>query len=158
MIDPKTGSSLKGTGAGLVYIEINTNGKFNMYGDFVVVTGSYNYKFGGIIDRTFSVKPGGSIVWDGAPLDATLNMEAVYSLNANPAPLLDNSGYSRRIPTDVVIRLTDQLERPTIDLNIEFPGTSSTVKSELEYRLQDPTIEERNAFFLLAQGTFVSEG
>ena len=158
VVDPKTGSSLKGTGAGLVYIEINTNGKFNMWGDFVVVTGEYNYKFGGIIDRAFNVKPGGSIVWDGSPLEATLDMEAVYSLNANPAPLLDNAGYSRRIPTDVVIRLTDQLERPTIDLNIEFPGTSSTVKSELEYRLQDPTIEERNAFFLLAQGTFVSEG
>ncbi|WP_367177051.1 translocation/assembly module TamB domain-containing protein [uncultured Eudoraea sp.] len=158
VVDPQTGSSLKGTGAGLVYIEINTNGKFNMFGDFVVVTGEYNYKFGGIIDRTFSVKPGGSIVWDGSPLEATLDMEAVYSLNANPAPLLDNAGYSRRIPTDVIIRLTDQLERPTIDLDIEFPGTSSTVKSELEYRLQDPTIEERNAFFLLAQGTFVSEG
>ena len=158
VLDPQTGSSLKGTGAGLVYIEINTNGKFNMFGDFVVVTGEYNYKFGGIIDRTFNVKPGGSIVWDGSPLEATLDMEAVYSLNANPAPLLDNAGYSRRIPTDVIIRLTDQLERPTIDLGIEFPGTSSTVKSELEYRLQDPTIEERNAFFLLAQGTFVSEG
>ncbi|UCD60712.1 MAG: translocation/assembly module TamB [Flavobacteriaceae bacterium] len=158
VVDPETGSSLKGTGAGLIYIEINTNGKFNMFGDFVVVTGEYNYKFGGIIDRTFKVKPGGSIVWDGSPLEATLDMEAVYSLNANPAPLLDNAGYSRRIPTDVVIRLTDQLERPTIDLGIEFPGTSSTVKSELEYRLQDPTIEERNAFFLLAQGTFVSEG
>lgn len=157
VIDQKTGSSLKGTGAGLVFMEINTNGKFNMFGDFVVVTGAFNYKFGGIIDRTFSVKPGGSLVWDGEPLEAVLNMEAVYSLNANPAPLLDNAGYSRRIPTDVTIRLTEQLDRPNIDLSIEFPGTSSTVKSELEYRLQDPTIEERNAIFLLAQGTFVSE-
>lgn len=157
VIDQKTGSSLKGTGAGLVFMEINTNGKFNMFGDFVVVTGQFNYKFGGIIDKTFKVKPGGSVVWDGEPLEAILNMEAVYSLNANPAPLLDNAGYSRRIPTDVVIRLTEQLDRPNIDLSIEFPGTSSTVKSELEYRLQDPTIEERNAIFLLAQGNFVSE-
>ncbi len=31
------------------------------------------------------------------------------------------------------------------------------MKSELEYKLQDPTVEERNAFFLLAQGTFVDE-
>lgn len=157
VVDQKSGSSLKGTGAGLVFIEINTNGKFNMFGDFVVVTGLYRYRLGGIIDKTFSVKPGGTIVWDGDPLSAQLNMEAVYSLNANPAPLLDNAGYSRRIPTDVVVKLTDELERPTIDFNIEFPGTSSTVQSELEYRLQDPTVEERNAFFLLAQGTFVDE-
>jgi len=158
VIDPKTGSSLKGTGEGILLIEINTNGKFNMFGDFVVVTGEYRYRFGGVIDKTFDVKPGGSIVWEGEPLAAQLNMEAVYSLNANPAPLLDNSGYQRRIPTDVIVQLTDELERPSIDFNIEFPGTSSVIKSELDYKLQDPTVEERNAFFLLAQGTFVDEG
>ncbi len=158
VVDQKTGSSLRGTGEGILLIEINTNGKFNMFGDFVVVTGTYNYRFGGVIDKSFSVKPGGSIVWDGTPLAAQLNMEAVYSLNANPAPLLDNSGVTRRIPTNVVVQLTGELERPTIDFNIEFPGTSSIVQSELEYKLQDPTVEERNAFFLLAQGTFVDEG
>lgn len=157
VVDPKTGSSLKGTGEGILLIEINTNGKFNMWGDFVVVTGKYNYKFGGVIDKSFTVQPGGSVVWDGDPLSARLNMEAVYSLNANPAPLLDNAGYSRRIPTEVIVRLTGELEQPTIDFGIEFPGTSSIVKSELQYRLQDPTVEEQNAFFLLAQGTFVNE-
>ncbi|MEA1787406.1 translocation/assembly module TamB domain-containing protein [Arenibacter sp. GZD96] len=157
VLDPKTGSALKGTGEGILLIRINTNDRFEMYGEFVTVTGDFNYKFGGVIDKKFKVKPGGTILWEGDPLGAQLNMEAAYSLNANPAPLLDNPGYTRRIPTEVVIRLTDQLERPTINFNIEFPGTSSIVKSELEYRLQDPTVEERNAFFLLAQGTFVNE-
>ncbi|MDB4047484.1 translocation/assembly module TamB domain-containing protein, partial [Flavobacteriaceae bacterium] len=31
------------------------------------------------------------------------------------------------------------------------------VKSELQYALQDPTVQDRNAFFLLAQGTFVND-
>ncbi|MBD0778809.1 translocation/assembly module TamB [Maribacter sp. ANRC-HE7] len=155
--DQKTGSSLKGTGEGLLLIRINTKDKFEMFGDFVVVTGEFNYKFGGVINKTFKVKPGGTIVWDRDPLSATLNMEAVYSLNANPAPLLDNAGYTRRIPTDVVIQLTDELQSPEIDFSIEFPGTSSIVKSELEYRLQDPQVEEKNAIFLLAQGTFVND-
>lgn len=157
VVDTKTGSSLKGTGAGILFIEINTTGKFNMYGDFVVVTGEFHYKFGGFIDKTFRVRPGGNITWEREPLAAQLNMEAVYSLNANPAPLLDNPGYTRRIPTDVVVRLTGELESPVIDWSIDFPGTNSIVKSELEYRLQDPTIAERNALFLLAQGSFVNE-
>lgn len=158
VVDPKTGSSLKGTGVGILFIEINTKGKFNMYGDFVVVTGEFHYKFGGVIDKTFKVKPDGRITWERDPLAARLDMEAVYSLNANPAPLLDNPGYTRRIPTDVVVRLTGELESPIIDWRIDFPGTNSIVKSELEYRLQDPTIAERNALFLLAQGSFVNEG
>ena len=154
--DTKTGSSLKGTGEGIVLIQINTNGKFEMYGDFVVVTGEFNYKFGGIIDKKFKVEPGGTINWDQKPLEALLDMEAVYSLNANPAPLLDDPRFTRRIPTDVIIRLTGELQSPNIDFGIDFPGTSSIVKSELQYRLQDPTVEEKNAIFLLAQGSFVN--
>ncbi|MEX0289842.1 MAG: translocation/assembly module TamB domain-containing protein, partial [Flavobacteriaceae bacterium] len=65
VVDQKTGSSLKGTGEGILLIEINTNGKFNMFGDFVVVTGEYNYKFGGVIDKRFTVRPGGTINWGG---------------------------------------------------------------------------------------------
>lgn len=154
--DTKTGSSLKGTGVGIILIQINTNGKFEMYGDFVVVTGEFNYKFGGIIDKKFKVEPGGTINWDQKPLEALLDMEAVYSLNANPAPLLDDPRFTRRIPTDVIIRLTGELQSPNIDFGIDFPGTSSIVKSELQYRLQDPTVEEKNAIFLLAQGSFVN--
>lgn len=158
VVDQKTGSSLKGRGEGPLLIEINTNGKFNMYGEFVVVEGEYHYKYGGVLDKTFKVRPGGRIIWEEDPLGAELQMEAVYSLNANPAPLLDNAGYVRRIPTDVVVRLGGELESPSIDFNIDFPGTNSIIKSELQYRLQDPTFEDRNAFFLLMQGTFVNEG
>lgn len=155
--DTKTGSALKGTGEGILLIQINTNGKFEMYGDFVVVTGQFRYKFGGIIDKTFMVEPGGTINWDQKPLEAQLDMEAVYSLTANPAPLLDNQGYTRRIPTDVIIKLTGQLQNPDIEFGIDFPSTNSIVQSELEYRLQDPTVAEKNAIFLLAQGNFVND-
>ncbi|RIV74425.1 translocation/assembly module TamB [Flagellimonas aequoris] len=156
VVDRASGSSLKGTGEGILLIEINTNGKFNMYGEFVAVTGEYNFKYGGVIDKKFKVRPGGTILWERDPLAAQLNLEAVYSLNANPAPLLDNAGYTGRIPTEVVVRLDGELERPNVNFDIDFPGTNSVVQSELQYRLQDPTVKERNAFFLLAQGTFVN--
>lgn len=155
--DIKTGSTLKGTGEGIILMRINTRGKFDMFGDFVVVTGEYNYKYGGLIDKKFQVKPGGTIVWDREPLAALLSMEAVYNLSANPGPLLENPGYSKGISTDVVIELTGELESPDIGFDIEFPGSNSIVQSELEYQLQDPTVKERNAIFLLAQGSFVGE-
>ncbi len=155
--DPETGSTLKGTGEGIVLMRINTRGKFEMFGTFAVVTGTYNYKFGNIINKTFDVKPGGTINWEQDPLAAQINMEAIYSLNASPAPLLQDPGYTRSIPTNVVIGLTGELESPDIAFNIEFPGTSSVIRSELEYTLQDPTVEERNALFLLAQGSFVND-
>ena len=159
VVDQNTGSSLKGTGEGILLIEINTNGKFNMYGEFVAVTGEYNFKYGGVIDKKFQVRPGGTILWERDPLQAQLDLEAVYRLNANPAPLLDDQAYqSRSIPTEVVVRLDGGLESPNIAFDIDFPGANSVRQAELEYRLQDPTVKERNAFFLLAQGTFSAEG
>ncbi|MEM6893908.1 MAG: translocation/assembly module TamB domain-containing protein [Bacteroidota bacterium] len=156
VVDKSSGSSLRGTGEGLLLIEINTNGKFNMYGEFVAVTGEYNFKYGGVIDKTFKVRPGGRILWERDPLAAQLDLEAIYGLTANPAPLLDNAGYTGRISTEVVVRLTGELENPQIEFDIDFPSTNSVVQSELEYRLQDPIVKERNAFFLMAQGTFVN--
>ncbi|MRH99136.1 translocation/assembly module TamB [Kriegella sp. EG-1] len=154
--DTQTGSSLKGTGEGPMLMRINTNGDFQMFGEYVVVTGEFNYKLGGVINKKFAVEPGGNIYWNGPPLGAEVNMKALYSLNANPAPLLD-SQYTRRIPTDVVILMRGELENMDIEFDIEFPSTNSIVKSELEYALQDPTIEEKNAIFLLAQGSFVND-
>ncbi len=155
--DPETGSILSGSGGGTVLMRINTRGKFEMFGEFAVAQGTYEYKFGNLINKTFDVKPAGTIVWEKDPLAARINMEAVYPLTASPSPLLQNTGYTPDIPVNVVIGLTGELESPDIDFNIEFPGTSSVLQSELEYALQDPTLEERNAIFLLAQGSFVSD-
>lgn len=138
VLDKKSGSTLKGSGEGILLMEINTKGKFNMWGDFVTYSGEYNFKYGGLIDKRFKVLPGGSISWEGDPLTASLsNMEAVYSLNANPALLLENPQYNKKIETEVVIHLEGQLMQPETVFDIRFPDTNPVVASELNYRLED---------------------
>ena len=55
VIDQETGSYLSGRGAGNLFMEINTNGKFNMWGDFITFDGIYNFKNLGVIDKKFNV-------------------------------------------------------------------------------------------------------
>jgi hypothetical protein len=157
VIDPETGSSLRGTGAGNLLLEINTKGKFNMYGDFTTWSGDYNFKYGGFIEKKFSVKPLGTINWSGDPLRADVNIEAIYTLSANPAPILENQNFTRRITTDVVIKLEDQLMQPTLGFDIQFPGTGAVLASELESQLDDPAKRELQAISLLSQGIFISQ-
>ena len=156
VIDQKTGSTLRGRGAGNLLVEINTNGKFNMYGDFITYEGTYNFIYGGLIEKRFKVLPGGTINWEGDPFAAQLNINAVYSTEANPAILLDNSTINRKIPVDVEINLTNQLLQPDVDFQIEFPKTSSVIKSELQYKLQDKDNRELQALSLVTSGTFVN--
>lgn len=160
VIDQETGSYLSGRGAGNLLMEINTKGKFNMWGDFITYDGIYNFKNLGVIDKKFNVKPGGTIVWEGDPLEAQMDLEAVYDVpgGANPALLLDNPNFNKNIPTEVLIRLQGNLLKPDDPIfEIGFPNTSGTVASEINYRLADPQRSQLQAISLLSQGIFINE-
>jgi hypothetical protein len=155
VIDKEAGSTIKGRGEGNLNFLINTNGTFNMWGDFSVFEGFYNFKYGGFVEKKFAVERGGSIVWEGEPLKAQINLKAVYQTTANPSVLLDNP-ISQRIPVEVEIQLTGLLEQPTPDFNLSFPNVTSTVKSELDYRLSSKDELEFQALTLLGTGGFSS--
>ena len=160
VIDQETGSYLSGRGGGNLFMEINTNGKFNMWGDFITFEGIYNFKNLGVIDKKFSLKPGGSIVWEGNPLEAQMDLEAVYNVpgGANPALLLDNPNFNKNIPTEVLIRLQGNLLKPEDPIfEIDFPNTSGAVASEINYQLADPQRSQLQAISLLSQGIFINE-
>jgi hypothetical protein len=160
VIDKESGSFLSGRGAGNILMEIDTNGKFNMWGDFITYNGIYNFKNLSVIDKKFNVKHGGTIVWEGNPLGAQMDLEAVYNVpgGANPAILLDNPNFNRKIPTEVLIRLQGNLLKPDDPIfEIEFPNTSAVVTSEINYRLADPQTSQLQALSLLSQGMFINE-
>jgi len=100
---------------------------------------------------------GGSLVWEGDPLQAEINIEAILgNINSNPSILLDNP-INQSIPVEVKIHLTEKLELPTLDFDLLFPNVNSTLKSELEYRLSDKDAKQFQALSLMATGAFRSE-
>jgi hypothetical protein len=127
-----------------------------MWGDYSVLDGEYFFRYGGFIDKKFTVRRGGSIVWEGDPKRARLNIEAVYKTQANPSVLLETPTFSRNIPTEVVIALTGNITAPEPDFTINFPGVSSVLKSDLEYRLSDMDTRKTQALALLSSGGFIS--
>ncbi|WP_346883425.1 translocation/assembly module TamB domain-containing protein [uncultured Algibacter sp.] len=153
IIDKNTGHSLKGRGIGSLLFEINTNGKFNMWGDYAVFEGTYNFAYGGVIQKQFTVQPGGTIAWEGDPLKAQIDMLAIYKTQANPSPLLDNP-INRSIPVELNIAIRGDLEQPKPDFTFEFPNVGSTIKSELQYRLESEDDRENQALYLISTGSF----
>ena len=160
VVDQKSGSTLSGRGNGKILIETNTDGKFNIFGDYITYDGIYNFKNLGLIDKKFTVKPGGSIIWNGDPTDAQLNILATYEVpgGANPALLVDNPNFNRKIPTNVSIQLIGNLLKPNDPIfDITFPNTTGVISSEINYRLSDQEIRQTQALSLLSQGIFISQ-
>ena len=159
-IDQETGSYISGIGNGNLFMEIDSDGKFNIFGDYTTTEGEYNFKDLALIDKKFKLKDGGTIVWDGEPLGAQMDILATYEVpgGANPALLLDNPNFNKKIPTDVEIELTGNLTKPNSpDFEIYFPNTSSSVTSEINYKLNDPEVRQLQAISLLTQGIFINE-
>lgn len=157
VIDKESGSTIRGRGYGGLLAQINTNGKFNMYGDFIVKEGVYNFVYGGLLQKEFKVEQGGTLVWEGDPLKAQIDIKAVYDgIQANPSILLDNP-INRSIPVEVEIHLTGNLERPDPLFNLSFPGVNTTLNSELNYRLDNNESRQFQALSLLATGSFTNQ-
>ncbi len=155
VIDKDSGSTIKGKGAGELNFLINTNRTFNMWGDFVVYEGVYNFRYRGLVEKRFNVERGGNIVWEGDPMKAQLNIKAIYQGTANPSVLLDNP-INQTIPVEVEIQLTGQLEQPDPQFDFRFPTVNSTVKSELDYRLSSKDERDNQALIFLATGSFAN--
>lgn len=156
VIDDVNGSKLRGSGSGDLQIDINTRGKFEMYGDYTIDSGVYDFKYGGIINRPFAIQQGGVVSWSGDPLEANLNVTAIYQAKANPAVILENFNTNRKIPVNLVISISGGLFTSKQDFEIKIPNANSNIASELEFVLNenDANNNAKQFFSLLAFGNF----
>ena len=160
ILDPESNSRLVSKGNGNLNFKINTLGNFNIFGDYIVDSGSYFYKTLGIVDREFILNKGSSIAWNGNPYLADISINANYQIpgGANPAILIQNTSFNRKIPTNIDVSFKGNLiELNTPDFNINFPNTSGPIKSEIDYYLVDKAKKQKQAISLLYQGTFIDE-
>ena len=159
VMDPEFGSVLHAKGEGVIVMEINTLGKFNMWGTYQVEEGYYDFKYAGIIEKKFEVESGSTIVWNGDPYHAQLNIRAIYHIPAaDVTPLLrDAVSVQQKVPVDVIINLTGDLMKPKIDFQIRLPQANSLIRSQVEYALSDPDRRILQVLSLLYSKSFISE-
>ena len=160
LLDSDSNSKIELVGSGKLNFQINTLGDFNIFGGFLVENGSYFYKSLGIVNREFDIIKGSNLVWNGDPYLAEININANYQVpgGANPAILIQNTNFNRKIPTNVNVFLSGNfVEMNTPSFEINFPNTSGPIKSEIEYYLVDNEKKQKQAISLLYQGTFIDE-
>ena len=163
VIDPTVGDIIKATGTGLLNLRINPEADiFEMYGDYTIEKGSYLFTLQNVINKWFEIEPGSTIQWTGAPLDAMLNIDAVYKLKASLQPLLEGSltesnRSSRAVPVECFIHLTDRLTQPTVTFDIVVPSADSEVQSLISSALATPESKSQQFLYLILANSFVSE-
>ena len=163
VIDPTVGDIIKGTGEGMLNLRINPQANiFEMYGDYTIEKGSYLFTLQNVINKWFDIEPGSTIQWTGEPLDALLNIDAVYKLKASLQPLLEGSltesnRSARAVPVECFIHLTDRLTQPTVTFDIVVPSADSEVQSLIASALATPESKSQQFLYLIIANSFISE-
>ena len=163
VIDPTVGDIIKGTGEGQLNLRINPQANiFEMYGDYTIEKGSYLFTLQNVINKWFDIEPGSTIQWTGEPLDAILNIDAVYKLKASLQPLLEGSltesnRSTRAVPVECFIHLTDRLTQPTVTFDIVVPSADSEVQSLIASALATPESKSQQFLYLIIANSFISE-
>lgn len=150
------GDVIKAEGEGILLFEMNRYGDISLAGDYTVIKGDYLFTLQSIVNKRFTIAPGGTIVWSGDPYNAVINLSAIYSLKTSVSDLKYNSTnyLYQRIPVECVIVLTNELINPTINFKINFPDENESFKSEIQQYFNTEEELNRQILSLIVLGKF----
>jgi hypothetical protein len=137
-------------------------------GSYDLTEGSYGLTFE-VLKKQFSIQKGSSIIWTGDPMNADVNITAIYTANTAPFDLMTNVStsnqdiYRQKMNFDVLLTMAGKLSKPDVSFNImtsEKQGlVSQKVKTDVTDRLKTLEANEINkqVFALLILNRFFSE-
>lgn len=155
------GNTVKGRGEGALNLQINPSSNiFQLYGDYTISEGSFMLSLQQIINKRFTIESGSSIQWTGSPMNALLDIDAVYKLKASLLPLLQGTADiagDRSVPVECVIHLGERLSSPAISFDVRVPGTDPETQTVVSNALSTPETVDTQFLYLLLFNSFMSE-
>jgi hypothetical protein len=171
ILDATTNDVISANGTGNLTINVNLDGDFTMYGNYIINKGIYNFSFERFANWKFDIDKNSTITWNGDPAEAKLNITAKYSL---PKVSLYNLSTEAQFGTstsgekdklnrpervDILLFLRGSLLQPNVNYEITLPDVGSLAyESAIASRLKEINQDQNQAlyqiYFLLAAGQF----
>ncbi len=161
LIDPNLGHGINAHGRGVINMRINpTTNLFSMVGDVTVSDGRFDFSMMDVFNKEFTITPGSTLIWTGAPEDALLNVEAVYRLRTSLSPLIGESSSwisgGSAVPVDCIIRLTERLSQPEITFDVRLSSGDPDAQLIVSNAMNSQELKSTQFLSLLMTGGFAS--
>jgi len=172
LMDPSTTDSLVVKGEAALSLTMDRSGKMSLTGAYNLNEGSYLVSFESIIKRKFEINSGSTIIWNGDPLDAEININATYTVRASPIDLVadqmsglsqvDKSAYKEKFPFMILLKLRGEILHPEISFEIQLASEDKgilggAVNAKLNLLNNDPSALNKQVFALLVLNRFIQE-
>ncbi len=172
VIDPTTGDQLTVKGNTTLTLEMDPTGDLDLSGRYEISEGTYNLSFYKFLKREFKIDAGSTMTWSGDPLNAAMDLSAIYEVETAPIDLLsaqltgsdpqELNRYKQRLPFQVYLNIKGELLKPDISFKLDMPIEERNYAGGNVYsRIQDINTREsdlnKQVFALLILKRFISD-
>jgi hypothetical protein len=157
---PSNMGDIDAQGTGDLKMDFNSDGEFNLYGEYVVDRGMFNFTIENLVNKRFELVKGGRISWTGDPYTANVNLKGLYRVKANLNSLglsLDSSAtFKNKVNVECYINLKNQLLDPSIKFEIKMPDLDPDLQRMVyaEIDTTNTAMMNQQMISLLVLGTF----
>ncbi|HSI78631.1 MAG TPA: translocation/assembly module TamB domain-containing protein, partial [Lunatimonas sp.] len=131
IIDERSGDNLLVSGEANLTLNFDPNGRITLTGSYELTGGHYEMSLYNLVSRRFEIQEGSTITWAGDPLDASLNMVALYRVRTSAAELMAaqtsgmgaeaNAQYNQELPFLVYLNIDGNLTRLEPSFRLDMP-------------------------------------
>jgi len=139
IFDKKVGDIIKSKGNGNINLQIDTKGKFNINGEYIIKKGDYLFTLQNIINKHFDIEKGSSIKWNSDPYNASINIDAIYRTKTSLYNLTLDSLDKTKLPVQCKLLMTNNLLNPQIKFKIEVPNATDRAQAIINNFTEDQT-------------------
>lgn len=157
IVDPISGDKIRGTGSGSLLVEFGTKSDLKMFGNYTIQQGNYNFSLQQVIHRDFKIREGSTISFRGDPLDASLNVDALYTLTAYLGDLderLAQESARLNVPVNCILKIQNKLSDPKLSFDLELPSSSPELERQVQSLITTEDMMSRQIMYLLILSKF----
>lgn len=130
IVDERTNDNLRIQGEADLNMLMNPNGDISLSGRYEVKSGHYEMNLFNLVNRRFELAPGSTVIWKGDPMDATLDLTAIYNIRTSAAELMQAqlsgtdqstaSQFRQVLPFMVYLNIDGELMKPEISFELDL--------------------------------------
>lgn len=169
VVDQRSGDNLRLGGESQLLVNMDPNGRITLSGKYEVNAGHYEMSLYNIVSRRFEIDEGSSVTFAGDPMDASLDIRAIYRIETSPSELMASqlggansetiNQYRQELPFLVYLNVEGDLLQPVISFGLDMPEDQQGVMGGNVYtRVQQINTQEdelnKQVFSLLVLNRF----
>lgn len=142
-------------GTGPINAVYNDKTGFSMKGHLDLARGTYKFTIQDIFPKVFDIMKGGTLVFNGDPYKAELNLRTKYLVpSASLSDLTTEIAKRKTVKVNCIMDITGSLEAPDLAFDLELPEGSEEERELLASIASTPDQKNMQFVYLLGVGKF----